>query len=54
MTYSDLHLSQRLLHFISQAASPYHTVKASAALLKDAGVRGLRWYEARQQEPRQG
>lgn len=54
MTYSDIHLSQRLLHFISQATSPYHTVKASAAILKEAGFRELRWNEPWQLEPRQG
>ena len=54
MTYSDMNLSQRLLHFISQATSPYHTVKASAAILKEAGFRELRWNEPWQLEPRQG
>lgn len=54
MTYSDINLSQRLLHFISQATSPYHTVKAGMAILKEAGFRELRWNEPWQLESGQG
>lgn len=54
MTYSANHLSQRLLHFISQATSPYHTVKASTAILQEAGFKELHWNKPWQLDRNQG
>lgn len=51
MTYSATPLPQRLLHFISQATSPYHTVQASAAILQAAGFQELHWNEPWQLAP---
>lgn len=51
MTYSEPQLPQRLLKFIAQAVSPYHTVKASIAMLKAAGFQELRSNEPWQIQP---